>query len=84
VGVCVVVAMLSVCVPSGTAAQRGVGPVRLNEQLTAERALGAGKLLGRGTSFGYSYANYCYHSGSVAAAEARGLISGAACSGATS
>jgi hypothetical protein len=52
--------------PSGRAEHRGIGRVRLNERMAAvNRALGPGKLLSRGTSYGFSYADYRYRSGSL-------------------
>jgi hypothetical protein len=91
---CVAVALFAACVsvveassprslevihPSGRAVQRGIGPVRLNEQLTVvNRALGPGKLLGRGTSFGYTYADYRYRTGTVTMEVDYGAANGAA------
>jgi hypothetical protein len=58
--------------PSGPAAERGIGPVRLNETLTqVERALGRGTLVHTGTEEGFTAAeqskeaDYRYRSGSI-------------------
>jgi hypothetical protein len=64
--------------PAGRASQRGIGPVRLNEQLAAVNlALGPGTLISRGTSFGYSYASYRYHSGQLTIEVDYGAANGA-------
>jgi hypothetical protein len=58
--------------PSGPAAERGIGPVRLNETLTqVEQALGPGTLVHAGTEGGvtpgqqFKEADYRYRSGSI-------------------
>ncbi|MFZ0043616.1 MAG: hypothetical protein WAK93_20070, partial [Solirubrobacteraceae bacterium] len=51
----------------------------MGEKLAAvNRALGPGKLLSRGSSFGFSYADYRYHSGSATIEVGYGAANGAA------
>lgn len=65
--------------PEGNAAQRGIGPVRLEEpQSNVTRTLGAGHKVMSGSEAGESFSEYRYHSGSITieVAYGKGLVTG--------